>query len=146
MVSKAIRFGALSGLCWAFVPLALCDFRNSPADILTVFLAGLLTGPIVSVTVALLFPCGQWNPLLGVASLPAGAWIFGSILAAVQACVHQLSGIRFRGDEFGFHPWVQGLQLAGGSLIPTVAVFLVPAAVLTSYALWKHVDASSTPS
>jgi hypothetical protein len=124
-------FGIVSGLIWSVVPGGLNDLFRSKESIL-VFIAGAVTG--LAVSLALKVPLTKfgrwWTLLLGLVSLPLGAFIFGVVFSLLN-----LSDW-LNGSQYGiFNSILIGGYYALLSVISIFAIVLFPLAVLTTFTL-----------
>ena len=129
--ANVITFGIISGLIWSVVPGSLNDLFRSKESIL-VIAAGALTGIAVSLALkAPLTKLGRWPTLLlGMLSLPFGAFIFGVIFSLLD-----LSNW-LNGSQYGiFNVFLIGGYYALVSVVSTFAVVLFPLAVVTTFTL-----------
>ncbi len=129
--AKVIMFGIVSGLIWSVVPGGLNDLFRSKESIL-VFIAGAVTG--LAVSLALKVPLTKfgrwWTLLLGLVSLPLGAFIFGVVFSLLN-----LSDW-LNGSQYGiFNSILIGGYYALLSVISIFAIVLFPLAVLTTFTL-----------
>lgn len=135
--ARILVFGVLSGLLWSAIPGVLTELFRSVGEALTVAVAGCVTGVIVSVALSrpLMFFGRPAAILLGVVSLPIGAFTFGAVLSIVQRTVLNLSGISYRFAAPDFAPFTSGFQYAIGSVLSVFALGLFPLAVVTTVLL-----------
>jgi hypothetical protein len=136
--AKVITFGITSGLIWSVVPGSLNDLFHSEESIL-VITAGALTG--IAVSLALKVPLtklGRWPTLLlGLLSLPFGAFIFGVIFSLLD-----LSNW-LDGSQYGiFNVFLIGGYYALVSVVSIFAVILFPLAVVTTFTLRAVIHSS----
>jgi hypothetical protein len=137
-IHRVLLFGMASGSVWALVPLALSELWRSTGQTLSVLVAGLLVGMVVSL---ILYRPLQWNGnslvlLLGVASLPLGAFLFGFTVSILHLAIWQLTGTSYRFVEYGVRPLQTGGDYALGTMIPLFGVVLIPFAVTTTFLLY----------
>lgn len=142
-LSTTLFWGAFYGTLWSLAPGVLSELLSlaRPGEAMTVVLTGILTGVLVSAVLAPLLPrTKRWHAaLLGVLSLPLGAWLFGFLISWCHWGVMKLTGIHYRfvmeiveppGHAFG------PLQTAGNyALYSTLSPFgllLIPLAILTT--------------
>ena len=122
--AKVITFGIVSGLTWSVIPGSLNDLFQSSEESIQVVIAGLLTGVIVSL--ALKSPLKKftkgWALIIGLLSLPFGAFIFGSIFSIIHS------------SDWS-NAFQVGAEYAVISVISLFAVILFPLAVLTTFIL-----------
>jgi hypothetical protein len=129
--AKVIMFGIVSGLIWSVVPGGLNDLFRSKESIL-VFIAGAVTG--LAVSLALKVPLTKfgrwWTLLLGLVSLPLGAFIFGVVFSLLNVSDW------LNGSQYGiFNSILIGGYYALLSVISIFAIVLFPLAVLTTFTL-----------
>jgi hypothetical protein len=155
----SLIWGTIYGVLWSLAPGVLSELLSfaRPGEAMTVILTGILTGVLVSAALApLLRPAKRWHAaVLGVLSLPLGAWLFGFVISWCHWGVMKLTGIHYRfvmqiveppGHVFG------PLQTAGDyALYSTLSPFgllLIPLAVLTTlhlHSLVRPTSPSITP-
>ncbi len=131
-------FGAASGLVWSLVPLVLSELYQSAGEIVSVLSAGTLTG--ITVTLILAGPLSlsrrRTAVMVGAASLPLGAFLFGVIVSWVHLGLWHWSGTTYRFVEHRFDPLEAGwTYLVSLSWIPWFAAILFPLAVVTTILL-----------
>ena len=151
---KTLVFGSVSGALWSFAPGLLSGlfYKDGQYDArstglcITVFVAGILTGIAVSFTLRpLLKTRGRWMPvLLGLCSLPLGAFIFGVIISVVHLLVKSVSGTTYTFVEYGFRPISAGADYALYSAISIFALVLYPLSITTTFRLRRIVHNQST--
>jgi hypothetical protein len=126
-------FGLLSGLLWSLVPGTLANLFESRANVPATLLAGIVAGILTSLALASVL--GRFGRILavvlGLLSLPLGAFIFGFALEIIAHFFSTLSS----GDRTFLQPWRLGLNYAVLSVISIFAVGLFPMAVLTTFFL-----------
>src|SRR5436853_5577113 len=96
-LKRVLAFGAVSGLLWSVVPGILADLFSTRADVPAAIVAGIGSGIITSALLALLLAkFGRaLAVVLGLLSLPLGAFVFGFILALINQFLPALtSGAR----------------------------------------------------
>ena len=154
---RLIAFGAASGFVWGFVPLTLSELWQSTGLAVSTLFAGSVTGIAVTFVLAgpLQYPQRWIAGVLGAASLPLGAFLFGVVATWIQFGLSQWLGVTYRFVRHGFEPLQIGRIYALCSLIPWFAIVLVPAAVGTTLMLQgiihhsdhdtKILDASAQP-
>lgn len=140
---RTLFWGAFYGTLWSLAPGVLSELLSlaRPGEAMTVVLTGILTGVLVSAALAPLLPrTKRWHAaVLGVLSLPLGAWLFGFFISWCHWGVMKLTGIHYRfvmeiveppGHVFG------PLQTAGNyALYSTLSPFgllFIPLAILTT--------------
>lgn len=129
---RIVTFGVISGVVWSLAPGILGDWFSDRADIPGTFIAGILAGVLTAAMLSLLITrFGRTGTLvLGVVSLPVGAFVFGLSLALVSRIAPALTS--------HVHPWSSAMTYAVLSLISVFAVVLIPLALLTTH-LFKKV-------
>ena len=132
---KVISFGVISGLIWSVIPGVLGDLFRSGAESIEVIIAGLLTGIIVSL--ALKSPLQKFGKagtlIIGLLSLPFGAFVFGFIFSVLQP-----SG-SFIDSQYGISNALQiAVEYAILSVISIFFIVLLPFAILTTFVL-RHI-------
>ena len=130
--AKVITFGIISGLIWSVVAGGLNGLFDSAKASVLVVLAGALTGLTVSLALkAPLTKFGRWWTLvIGLVSLPLGAFIFGVVFSILDVSDW------LKGSQYGiFNAIVIGGYFALLSVISIVAIFLFPLAVFTTFLL-----------
>ena len=139
MQIRILLFGALSGLIWSSVPIAIGNDR-SVTTFVEFPMVGVITGILVSF--ALYKPLSKFNNwvtiLLGILVLPVGSFCFGFCLGLIT-----LAGGLIRGASFTMP--IPLIPLSTGVLSVNVAIMLscfsyfgfifFPAALLTTYLL-----------
>jgi len=135
--ARVFTFGLVGGLVWAVIAGVLDELFRSRGETLTVLTSGVMSG--VAVSFILFVPLARFGRLggvlLGIASLPLGAFVFGVLASVVQWLAGQLTGETYRFIAYGFTPWRSGAELALLSMISIFAFFLFPLAVLTTFLL-----------
>lgn len=128
--ARVILFGLLSGLLWSVVPGTLANLFNSRANVPATLLAGLIAGLVTSLALAsVVARFGRvLAVILGLLSLPAGAFIFGFAFALVARFLPALT----RGEQASMEPLKLGSNYALWSVISIFAIGLFPLAVLTT--------------
>ena len=136
-------FGLLSGLLWSVVPGTLANLFDSGANVPATLIAGAIAGLIT--TAALASVVARFGRvlavMLGLISLPTGAFIFGFAFELVAHSFPTLSS----GDRQYLPPWMLGLNYAVLSIISIFAVGLFPLAVLTTLFLRRVMLAGKKP-
>ena len=134
---RILTFGSLSGLTWLVVPGILAELFISRADVPAVLIAGLVSGVATSIALgAVVTRTGRWlTVMLGLLSLPFGAFVFGFSLALLGKFLPALtSGSR------GFpEPWNLGFTYALLSVVSVFAIGLFPLAVASTFLLKRVV-------
>ena len=132
--TRVITFGVISGLIWS----AIAAMLSGLSDDTTVIISGILTGLFVSMVLkSPLQKFGRWSCfVLGVISLPVGAFIFGFIISVVQLVASKITG----SGNFPFidptsGPLQTGLMYAFLSVVSLFVIGLLPLAVLTTFIL-----------
>ena len=123
-------FGLFSGLLWSVVPGTLANLFESQANVPGTLLAGLVAGLVTSLALAsVVARFGRvFAIVLGLLSLPLGAFIFGFAFEVIARFFPTLSS----GDRTYLQPWRLGLNYAMLSVISIFAVGLFPLAVFTT--------------
>jgi hypothetical protein len=125
-------FGTLAGLVWSIIPGILLDMFTSVGEIITILIAGAITGLLVST--ALYFPLGKvksWSGfLLGIFSLPFGAFVFGIFYFIGEMAKE---GIPDSVNYFApiYAPLYFGITLAFESAIVLYGILFLPAILTT---------------
>jgi len=136
-LARVLAFGFVSGLLWSIVPGILADLFSTRADVLATIVAGVVSGVVTSAVLAQLvarFGRGL-TIVLGLVSLPLGAFIFGFTLALIDRFLPVLtSRTRALTD-----PWTLGLNCALLSVYSTFAIGLFPLAVVTTLILRAYI-------
>ena len=132
-LGRVLAFGFVSGLLWSVVPGILGDLFSTRADVPATLIAGVVAGVITSAVLALLLVRFGRGPtvVLGLLSLPLGAFVFGFTLALMSRFLPALTG----GTRAQIDPWNMGLNYALLSVISIFALGLFPLAVVTSLLL-----------
>ena len=134
---RILTFGSLSGLTWSVVPGILDERFSNRADLPAVLIAGLVSGIATSIALgAVVARTGRWlTVVLGLLSLPFGAFVFGFSLALLGKFLPALtSGSR------GFpEPWNLGFTYALLSVVSVFAMGLFPLAVASTFLLKRFV-------
>jgi hypothetical protein len=124
--AKVLAFGVASGLLWSLLIILIFAHSIWASDIVKILVPGVLSGIIVSL--ALQKPLARFGRfgtvLLGLLSLPFGAFLFGFFAESVEALT------RVNGP--GFNPFSSGLFYAGASI---VSFYFFAPAVLTTFLL-----------
>jgi hypothetical protein len=134
--TRIVFFGASCGLPWSLAPGGLGDrFRTVP-EVVAVLVASIITGVLVSFTLSkpLMKFNREYTVLLGILSLPIGAFCFGVCISFTSLIVRHITGESFPGDE-KFMPLTEGATYALLSVLSLFAVILFPLAVLTTFLL-----------
>jgi hypothetical protein len=120
--------------------MALSELWHSTGEALSVLFAGLLTG--IAVTHLLAWPLyhsGRRSALLiGAASLPLGAFLFGIIASWVHFGLVQWPGVEYCFARDRFDPLQVGLDYATGASVSWLAVMSLPVAVVTTILLHRR--------
>ena len=137
---RVIIFGIVSGLIWSVIPGVLTELFQSGREAIEVTTAGLLTGIIISLV--LKWPLKKFGKrttlMMGLLSLPLGAFVFGLIFSVL----HPSGG--FNAGQHGFSDALQvAIEYAICSVISLFAIFLLPLAVLTTFALRRVIHTGS---
>jgi hypothetical protein len=131
--AKVITFGIISGLIWSLIPGGLNELFSSVKESGLVLFAGILTG--IGVSLVLKIPLARfsrwWTLIIGLISLPLGAFIFGIVFTLLDLVFGDLNG----GDYKLFGAFSVGIEYALVSVISLFAVILFPLAVLTTFIL-----------
>lgn len=145
---RLLIFGLGYGAIWSLVPGALSDLLRSPLQAATVLGAGMMTGIVVTLALALVLKrANVWQAaVLGILSLPIGAWLFGLLISCVHWMILQVSGVHLRFvteiEEVPGYLWAPfdaAFQYAFFSSFTVFAIALLPLAILTTLHLWKAV-------
>lgn len=143
MIKNLIRllsFGVVCGVVLSLIPAFLCNLRSPFSQFLTVLGAGVASGVIVTCFCSLVKPSEEawWKTgVVGVLSLPLGAFVFGFVLAVVHQRLADDFGITYRlAEPPPVGPVTSGSQLAAASLSLLPMVFS-PLAVLSTHLLWR---------
>lgn len=128
---RIVIFGAFSGSVWSLAPGVLGDLFSDRADIPGTFIAGILAGVLTAAMLSLpITRFGRTGTLvLGVVSLPVGAFVFGLSLALVSRIAPALTS--------HVHPWSSAMSFAVLSVISVFAVVLFPLALVTTHLFRK---------
>jgi hypothetical protein len=125
-------WGAIYGTLWSLAPGVLSELLSvaRPGEAMTVVLTSILTGVLVSAALAPLLPrTKHWHAaVLGVLSLPLGAWLFGFLISWCHWGVMKLTGIHYRFV-------MEIVEPPGHALYSTLSPFgllLIPLAILTT--------------
>lgn len=131
---QILTFGFISGAVWSLVPGILSELFRSPGETATVVLSGALSGVLVTGLLAVGLPrvSGKGRILLGLFSLPVGAFAFGFIISFIHLVVESLFDVRYRFVASEFMPIRTGIGYAVGSTLWFPAFVLLPLAVFTS--------------
>jgi hypothetical protein len=138
---KVLTFGVASGLVWSAVPGFLLGFYShgaemAVADIVAAVLAGVLTSFALRL---LLAKTGNAASILfGAVSLPLGAFLFGAIFSIVHP-VFSSGDLASNGVTRASLAVATGRDYAVGSTCSNFAIWLFPAAVLTTFLLRRVV-------
>jgi hypothetical protein len=131
-LTRVLTFGFISGLLWSIVPGTLAELFSS-RDVLATVVAGIFSGVATSVVIGM-FLERVGRPvtlLLGLVSLPFGAFVFGFALALIDRFFPGITS----GSRAIIDPWTLGASYAVLSVISIFAVGLFPLAVLTTLGL-----------
>ena len=137
-----MMFGAVAGAIWAIVPLVLLDMFHPVGQAITVFVAGVMTGIVMSQLLAITL-AGRGRPatlLAGVFAYPVAAFVFGMLISIVQWLAKGTLGVTYRVMRDGFAPIESGVGLAVAATFWPFALVLVPIAVWTTHQLKNIVD------
>jgi hypothetical protein len=136
--ARVLAFGVVSGLVWSAMPGLLTGlFFNSVSETLTVLLAAVVTGAVISFALKqVLARTGFWGCFgLGLLSLPVGAFTFGILASLVEI----LTGDFSITNDFGGSPFMVGYFYALYSVISVLVVVFIPLAILTTFLLRRVV-------
>lgn len=134
-------WGSVYGALWSFAPGVLSELLRQPGEAATVVLSGILTGVVVTFSLATLLPRCQrpvaW--LLGAMSLPLGAGIFGLVISWIHWIVMKLTGTHYRfvmeivePPGYVFGPLQAARDYAIYSTLSVFALLFIPLAILTT--------------
>lgn len=139
-IGRIIFSGLCFGAAWSLIPGRLSEILLPVGQGLTVIVAGMLTGLAVSFLLSIpLLKTGSGTAiLLGIVSLPLGAFVFGIVVSLVQLLVLYATGHAYRFVGLRFSPLSIGIQYALGTFIPYFAAFLFPLAISSTCYL-QHV-------
>ncbi len=149
-----VLWGALYGALWSLAPGILSELLRRPGEAATVVFAGIVTGMLVSATLVPFIRRAKRGTVivLGVLSLPLGAWIFGIVVSWCQWVVLRLTGTHYRfvmqiveAPGSVFDPWRVACDYARGSTLTPLALLFIPLAVLTTLHLRARLLNSSLP-
>ena len=137
--ARILTFGLLSGLLWSVGLFVISMmFGGSSAEKLLVVVAGIIAGVIMSAILAPLVTRVRVRAsvILGLLSLPVGAFVFGYSFALMTRFTPNL--------KFGWHvmplePWAFGLRNALGCVSTWLAFGLFPLASVTTVLLRKYI-------
>ena len=130
---RVVVFGVTSGLLWSIAPGFLADLFSVSADVPATIVASIIAGVVTTVALAALVARVRrsFAVVLGLASLPFGAFAFGFTIALISRFLpNQTSGARV-----SVEPMSQGLNYAVLSVVSVFALVLFPLAVLTTLLL-----------
>jgi hypothetical protein len=150
-------WGAFYGILWSLAPGVLSEMLSlaRPGEAMTVFLTGILTGVLVSAALApLLRRTKRWHSaVLGVLSLPLGAWLFGFLISWCHWGVMKLTGTHYRfvmqivePPGHVFDPLQAASDYALYSTLSPFGLLLIPLAILTTLHLRSRILPSLPPS
>jgi hypothetical protein len=143
-----MMFGAVAGVIWAIVPWVLVDMIHPVGQAATVFVAGAITGVVMSQLLAIPL-AGRGRPgtlLLGILSYPVAAFVFGVLISIVQWVVKATFGVTYRAMSDGFAPIESGVGLAVRATFWPFALVLVPLAMWTTHQLKTIIDMKAAKS
>lgn len=152
-LNKLFIWGLIYGAFWSIVPGVLSELLWSPWQAKTVIASGMVTGTIVTFALAPLLRRTSTvkGALLGVLSLPLGAWLFGLAISCLHWIVLKTTGTHFRFvmqiDEYPGYIWAPldvAWQYAVFSMFTIFAVVLLPLAILTTLHLQRVVQRTRT--
>ena len=132
-LARVLAFGLVSGLLWSVVAGILGDLFSTRAVVPAALVAGVVAGVVTSAVLALLLVRFGRGPtvVLGLLSLPMGAFVFGFTLALITRFLPAPTG-----DTWALtNPWDTGLNYALLSVISIFAIGLFPLAVVTTLLL-----------
>jgi hypothetical protein len=97
---KTILFGIASGLIWSILGGGL----NAGSESVCVFTAGTITGVIVSLVLKKFLVNSKWRKttVLGLLSLPLGAFVFGTLLTIFTETIQGPSDAVYIGAYYAF--------------------------------------------
>jgi len=138
-----LLWGAIYGALWSLAPGILNELlrMSRPGEAMTTILTGIITGVLVSVTLApFLRKTRHWQAaLLGILSLPMGAWLFGFLISWCHWGVMKLTGIHYRfvmqivePPGYVFGPLKAARDYALYSTLSPFGLLFIPLAVLTT--------------
>ena len=130
-VAWGVLFGLVSGLLWSFAPGVLAGLFNgsTPGAILASIASGSITSAILAPLLTRVRRRG--TIVLGLLSLPVGAFIFGSVFGLIVQFLPSLTE-----GAFGpFAPWHYGFNYVLLSVATPFAVMLFPLALVTTFLL-----------
>jgi len=128
-------FGIVAGSVWSFVPGTLGELFITAGQTATVVFSEALTGVFVSWLLALALPRVSRSEriVLGLFSLPVGAFSFGVIISFIHLAVEALFGISYRFVAHEFMPIHSGFSYAAYSTLWYPVFVLLPLALFTSW-------------
>ena len=129
-------FGFVSGLCWSVVPGILAELFESRADVPATMVAGAIAGVTSAFLLSVVAKLGRvLTVILGLLSLPFGAFVFGFTFAVISRFLPALTS----GSRALIEPWTLGFNYALLSVISIFAVVLFPLAVATTFFLRAYI-------
>ena len=130
-------FGTLSGLVWALVPGTLTESWRSLEVTATILIAGLAAGLATSFLLAkpLRKVSWKWVPLLGLGSLPLGAFLYGLFIGSLRFLMNSVTGTPFGREPEWHYPIEMGGFYAFGVFTYYFPYVLIPLAILTTWSL-----------
>jgi hypothetical protein len=145
-----LLWGAIYGALWSLAPGILSELMrlSKPGQAATVILTGILTGVLTSSALApLLARATRWHAVvLGVVSLPLGAWLFGFLISWIHWVVMRLTGVHYRfvmqiveSPGYDFAPLQVAKQYALFSTWSPFGFVLIPLAILTTLHLQRSI-------
>lgn len=137
---RVAAFGILAGAGWSLVPGVLTELLGDRNQTLAAVASGMATGVVVSLLLhrSLLRVRLGSAALLGAASLPVGAFVFGVTISLAHLLAQAVTGGTYRFAEGGFEP----ISIASHYVVYSVWPFgplLFPMAALTTCCLHRVV-------
>jgi hypothetical protein len=151
-----LLWGAIYGALWSLAPGVLSELLSlsRPGEAITVILTGILTGVLVSAALTpVLRRTKRWHAaVLGVLSLPLGAWLFGFLISWCHWGVMKLTGIHYRfvmeiveSPGYVFAPLKAARDYALYSTRSPFGLLFFPLAILTTLHLRERILRSRQP-
>jgi MFS family permease len=146
---RRVKLGAVYGALWSLVPGVLSELLWHPGQAASVVASGIITGVIVTCLVSPLLAAARWWQIviLGMASLPLGASLFGLIVSSMHWLIFKATGVQLRfvmqtvePPGYLFDPLDVAFDYSLHSTMTVFAIGLLPLAVFTTLHLFRQID------
>lgn len=157
LIKATLIWGAIYGSLWSLAPGTFSELLtlSRPGETASVILTGSLTGVLVTALLApVLRRAKRWHAIvLGLLSLPLGAWTFGFLISWCHWGIMKLTGTHYRfvmeiveppGHVFG--PLQAAWDYTRFSTASILGLLFIPLAILTTLHLRRRLVLAAVPS